>query len=372
MHAQREGDNALLRVFINTRLAETYEDQGERTDAHVLARRAEDYPLATVPWGGLLVTQSIDVQGDRLEGASWAWGRGEESWLVDVRVWYGDPAVPEGQPGSLWDQVTEWRRLPLRHSGGAQLLSRACAIDSGGHHTQTVYSYARRHEAEHVLAVKGQSQAGKVIIGKPTPVDINHQGRVLKKGARLWPIGTDTAKALIYSRLRNETPGAGFIHFTKALPGSVYEQITAERRITRYHRGHPRMEWVKPNGKRNEQLDLAVYALAAAYYLGVHRYTDIHWRRLEHTVRQVDLLQAPLPVDAQAATMAVAQSEMPAKNEEADYVNDPQQPQDHTEPPANEPAATSTTPQPLPQPEQRTQATRPGLRRPGRFSVKRW
>lgn len=371
MQASRAGDNALLRVFVNTRLAETYEDQGERTDAHALARRAESYPLGTVPWGGLLVTQSVDVQGDRLEGATWAYGRGEESWIIDVRVWYGDPAIAEGQPGSLWDQVTDWRRMPVRHAGGALLKPKACAIDSGGHHTQVVYSYARRHEAENVLAVKGQSQAGKAIIGKPTPVDINHQGRVLKKGARLWPVGTDTAKALIYSRLRNDNPGAGFVHFSKELPGSFYEQLTAERRVTRYHRGHPRMEWVKPNGKRNEQLDLAVYALVAAYWAGLPRFTDLHWRRLELQVRQVDLLGQGLPLDTQAATIAVAPSELPASS------TDPSpgaagDPSSTNEPPAHEPAATSTTPKPLPQPEQRTPGPRPALRRPGRFSVKRW
>ena len=372
MQASREGDNSLLRVFVNTRLAETYEDQGERTDSHVLARRAEPYQLATVPWGGLILTQSVDLQGDRLESATYAWGRGEESWLVDVQAWHGDPAIPEGQPGSLWDKVTEWRRTPLRHSGGAMMMPRGCAIDTGGHHTQIAYSYCRRHEAESVLAIKGASQPGKPVIGKPSPMDINHQGRVLKRGVRLWPVGTDTAKALIYSRLRIEQPGPGMIHFSKHLPGSVYEQITAERRITKYHRGHPRMEWHKPNGKRNEQLDLAVYALVVAYYLGVHRYTDVHWHRLESAIRQADLLaaaapaDAPLPLDTSSATMdAVAgQEDAPAP---------------HTEPPANEPAATHHTPPPtLPAPTplapRPPQATRPAsaLRRPGRFSVKKW
>jgi phage terminase large subunit GpA-like protein len=383
MQASREGDNSLLRVFVNTRLAETYEDQGERTEAHVLQRRAEPYRLGTVPWGGLLITQAVDVQGDRLEGTAYAWGRGEESWTVDTQVWHGDPAIPEGQPGSLWDRVTEWRHTPLRHASGATMLPRACAIDSGGHHTHLVYTYARRWDHEQVLAVKGSSQPGRPVLGKPSPVDINHQGRVLKKGARLWLVGTDTAKGLIYARLRNEQAGAGYIHFSTDLLGAHYEQLTAERRITRYHRGHPRHEWVKPNGKRNEQLDLAVYNLVAAYYLGVHRYTDVHWQRLEQQVRQPDLLgmaappaAPPLPVDSQAATITPVAPENQPQPEEA-AAPPPAPGAAPTPEPAAQTQATapSTLATPLPpvQPRPAPRPTRP-VRPGGRsgFSVKRW
>lgn len=290
MEARRAGDVSLLRVFINTRLAETYEEQGDRADAHQLAKRAENYNLGTVPWGGLIVTQAVDVQGDRLEGKAVAWGRGEESWVVDVQVWYGDPSIPEGQPGSLWDAVTAWRRAPLVHAGGCHITAKACAVDTGGHHAQIVYSYARRHGAENVLAIKGSSQSGRPILGKPTEIEINHHGQKLKRGVRLWPIGTDTAKSLIHGRLRVQDPGPGYVHFSKRLDANYYEQLTSERLITRYVKGRPKLEWVKPSGKRNEALDLAVYNVAAAYYIGVHRFTEAHWQRFESATRQTSLL----------------------------------------------------------------------------------
>jgi phage terminase large subunit GpA-like protein len=291
MESRRAGDVSLLRVFINTRLAETYEEQGDRADAHQLARRAEDYRLATVPWGGLICTGAVDVQGDRLEATAFAWGRGEEAWVIDHQAWYGDPSIPEGQPSSLWDHVTTWRRQPLLHAGGAHLRLRACAIDTGGHHTQVVYSYARRHGADNVLAIKGSSQAGRPILGKPTEIEINHHGQRLKRGVRLWPIGTDTAKALLYARLRIEQTGPGFVHFSRQLSGAYFEQLTAERLVTRYLKGRPKLEWVKPASKRNEALDLGVYNIAAAYFLGVHRFTEAHWQKFEAAVRQADLLQ---------------------------------------------------------------------------------
>jgi phage terminase large subunit GpA-like protein len=295
MALRKGGDLSLFRVFVNTRLAETFEEQGDRADSHQLAKRAENYALGTVPWGGLIITMAVDVQGDRLEGYAWAWGRGEESWVVDRQCWYGDPAVPEHEPGSLWAQVTAWRRTPLKHAGGVELYPRACAIDSGGHHTQVVYLYARAHAHANVLAIKGASIANRPIIGKPADVEVNHLGQRLKRGARLWPIGTDNAKALIYARMRVDRPGPGYVHFSSKLDGSFYEQITAEKLVTRYHKGRPKLEWIKPAAKRNEALDIAVYALAAAYFLGIHRYTDVHWSRLESHVRQPDMLATSSP-----------------------------------------------------------------------------
>jgi len=374
MDARKGGDVALLRAFINTRLAETFEEQGDRADAHALERRAEPYALATMPWGALIATQSVDVQGDRLEGYTWAWGRGEEAWVVDFQAWYGDPAVPEGQPGSLWDQVTAWRQTPLQHAGGAQIRARACAIDSGGHHTQAVYAYARRWGAENVLAIKGASIAGKPILSKPSEVEINHLGQRLKKGVKLWQIGTDTAKSVLYARLRIEQPGPGYIHFSKQLPGSVYEQITAERLVTRYHKGRPKLEWVKPTSKRNEALDIGVYNLATAYYLGIHRYTDVHWQRLETIVRQVDLLssaqqhagpQQTTPAPANPATMP---SRTSSPNEPAAQA--PQAP-----PPALEVKTKAVAPDPSPPPQAQApqsprRVAKPLIRRVGNFATK--
>jgi phage terminase large subunit GpA-like protein len=101
----------------------------------------------------------------------------------------------------------------------------AFVIDSGGHHTQEVYAFARQHRylrvpgdddaVLHVLAIKGQSQANKPVLGKPSDVDINWKGQRLKRGVQLWPIGTDTAKAEIYGRLRNAQPGPGFVLISK-------------------------------------------------------------------------------------------------------------------------------------------------------------
>lgn len=281
------GDDSKLKVFTNTILAETYEERGARIDHALLAARAEAYALGTVPAGGLIVSASVDVQGNRLEACAEAWGEGEECWLVDYRIFWGDP----GQ-GAVWDELDQWLRSPLKHASGADIPIRACAIDSGGHHTQQVYSFCRSRAAryvggalQYVFAVKGASQPGKPILGRPADVDIDHRGQKIKRGAQLWPVGSDTAKGVIYSRLRIEMPGPGYQHFPReGLPPDYYEQLTAERLITRYHRGRPRLEWVLPAGCRNEALDLKVYSLAAAHRLGVPRLRPHEWARLRDSL----------------------------------------------------------------------------------------
>jgi phage terminase large subunit GpA-like protein len=99
MQAVARGDLTLLRVFVNTRLAETFEEQGDKADEHALKRRAApDLPLRQVHRACYVCTMGIDVQGDRLEAYVWAWGRGMERQLVDRAIFYGDPSRPEDEP----------------------------------------------------------------------------------------------------------------------------------------------------------------------------------------------------------------------------------------------------------------------------------
>ena len=307
MAISRSGDQTKLKTFINTSLAETFEEQGDKADQHALRRRANAWPN---PFGHLhprcfVATMGVDVQGDRLEASIWGWGRNDERHLVDRRVFHGDPASPERDSGSPWAALTEYRRTPVLHPSGRQAPMLGCFVDSGGHHTQAVYAYCRAHQHEGVFACKGSSQSGKAVLGKPTQQDINYRGERIKRGVKLWPIGTDTAKAEIYGRLRVASPGPGFVHLSAEISDEGLEQLTAERLVTRYIKGHPKLEWVKPPGKRNEELDKAVYALAAAHYAGIPRWREAEWLKWEKRVG--------LPLEAQVKPAAAPTEEAVAE-----------------------------------------------------------
>lgn len=292
-----QGDVSKLRAFINTRLAETFEEQGVKADGHELARRAENYELGVVPHGGLMLTMFVDCQGDRIEARIWAWGRGEESWMVSRHIVYGDISIPEGEPGSPWTHLTEIRRTPVRHASGQDMLIEAVGVDSG-YQSHAVYNYCRVHAHAHVLATKGMPGPHKPVLGKPTTVDVTWRGKTMPRGLKLWPVGVDTAKHLIYGRLRLSAVGPGYVHLPAAMrddPHEEFEQLTAERLVTKYVKGRQRLEWHKPSGKRNEALDCFVGAYAMACYMGIQTLKETGWARREQrfSPRMPDLFNAP-------------------------------------------------------------------------------
>jgi phage terminase large subunit GpA-like protein len=300
-HAAKSGDTTKLKTFTNTVLAQTWEETGDKIHHNELAKRAEAYPLGQVPMGGLMLTMGVDVQPDRLEARVWAFGRSEESWLVDRHIIHGDPNMDETAAGSPWAKLTEIRRTAVPHASGRQMLIEAAGIDTGGQNTQAVYIYCRNHSHSHVLALKGSSLPNKPVMGRPSSVDINWRGKTMPKSLKLWLVGTDTAKHLIYGRLRVHSVGPGFVHLPESLKTTdEFEQLTSERLGTKFVKGHARYEWFKPSGARNEALDCAVYAYAMACYLGIQTMREPSWARREERIapKSPDLFDQPQQVQA--------------------------------------------------------------------------
>lgn len=275
---QRIGNSAPLKKFLQSSLAETWEEKGSGADSKSLAARAEGYPMGVVPRGGLMLTMGVDTQPDRLEARVWAWGRGEEAWLVERHIIYGDPNLDENTEGSPWTRLTEIRRTVINTAAGGQMRIEATAIDTGGHNTHAVYAYCRAHTAEKVLAIKGSSKYGGPVLGKPSMVDVNWRGASLKHGVKLWPIGTDTAKDLLYGRMKINRVGPGFVHVPEVLKATdEFEQMTASRLMPVVVQGRHRMRWITPAGHREEASDCFVYAYAAACFLGIQTFREPSW-----------------------------------------------------------------------------------------------
>lgn len=282
--AMDRGDAEPMQVFYNTRLALVWDAAQEQTKAGELKSRAEDYSLGEVPAKALILTCAVDVQHNRLEMLVLGWGVGMERWIVDFEVIPGDPSDER-----TWLLLDERLKARYRHASGVELAICATTIDSGGHHHDEVYQFTRLRRWRNVIAVKGASRPGRPVLAqRPSKVDVTWKGKTEKHGAELWIIGTDTAKDWIYNRYPfHEGPGA--LHFSRDLPDDFYDQAVAERKITRYVKGHKRVEWVKGKAERNEALDLLVYNLAAAQFLGLHRYRESEWSKLQSTVAQGSL-----------------------------------------------------------------------------------
>jgi phage terminase large subunit GpA-like protein len=252
-----------LKTWTNTRLGEPFEETGEQPEWGLLKIRCEPYNVLTVPAGGAILTAGVDTQDNRLAVVIRAWGSGEESWLVLWTEIYGDPGQTQ-----VWQDLDGLLGRSFPHASGVDLRVISAAVDTGGHHTNDVYNYARRKSPQ-VIAIKGANQPGKPIIGRPTSQDVLWNGQKIPNGVQLWPIGTDVAKGVIYSRLKIGNPGPGHYHYYMGVPDEYFTQLTAEKLVTRYVKGYPRQEWVM-TGPRNEALDCEVYAYAAALRAGIH------------------------------------------------------------------------------------------------------
>lgn len=245
-----------LRVWINTYLGQSWEDEGERLDDFQIATHREDYTSDDLPKQIVFLTAGIDVQDDRLEMEVVGWGRDEETWSVEYKTFYGDPASAK-----VWADLDSYLTLTFTTEDGRELDIKASAIDTGGHHTQAVYKFCKPRIGRRIFAIKGVGGEGKPIVGRPSTN--NH----IK--CKLFPIGVDTAKEVVYSRLKIKEIGPGYCHFPNSYTDEYFMMLTAEKVVKKYHKGFHRREWVKVR-QRNEALDCRVYALAALSIVNVN------------------------------------------------------------------------------------------------------
>lgn len=267
----------LLKVWVNTVLGETWLEKGEAPEWQILFDKREDYRQELVPSGGLFLTAGADVQKDRIECEVVAWGRNRESWSVGYFIINGDTARED-----VWNELTDFSRRYFEHSSGALLPISRFAIDSG-FATQQVYNWVRKQPLNFAMAIKG-TDSGVTPLGLPTKVDLNINGKKLRRGAKVWAVGTSILKSELYQFLRltqneDESFPAGYCHFPK-YDSEYFKQLTAEQLVTKVVRGYQKREWQKTR-ERNEALDCRVYARAASISFGIEQFSETKWCNLE-------------------------------------------------------------------------------------------
>jgi phage terminase large subunit GpA-like protein len=253
----------LLKTWTNTALGESWEDDAERVDAGSLLTRGEVYDETSVPAAVRLVTAGVDVQGDRLEASRWGWGDGEESWLIEHKIFLGDPAQQD-----IWDELDEWLLTDCQTEDGATLKTKAACIDIGGHQGQQVLKFARDRKGRKVFAIKGMAGARPIWTPKASTSKVGKLS--------FYGVGVDVAKdGRLHIQRKKLESGAyadgsvrGYVHLPMTMTASYVAQLVAETVVVRKVKGKPVREWILPSGARNEALDCAVYALAARESFG--------------------------------------------------------------------------------------------------------
>lgn len=237
-------DPDLLRPFVNTVLAEGWNDAEEQADELALQQRVEPFGLDRIPAEVLAISCGIDVQDDRLEATIVGWSRTDALILGHVVLW-GSP-----DDNSMWFELDELSRTRWRHPFGGFLKVDAMIVNSGdGDWTDKVYAFCFPRLSRRVMAGKGVFGSRPALQPSKSKV----------KGGRLFLVGVDGLKTTIYSRLARGRS----IRFSNSLEPVWFEQLCSERKVLRYVRGLPQRRFERIPGRAAEALDCLVYAFAA-------------------------------------------------------------------------------------------------------------
>lgn len=261
---KKKGNVELLKVWTNTELGETWEEEGEQLEDEALMKRREKYNCE-VPDEVLYLTAGVDTQDDRFEIEVVGWGPEYENWGIRYAAIYGDNSDINNQ---VWKDLDAFLQQTWEKADGTKLKIICTCIDSGGHRTNQVYKFCKSRFARKVFAIKGSNDSAAAYIQKPTKSN--------REGTYLFTIGVDTGKSWLMDRLKVEEEGPGYCHFPKeehkGYDEKYFKGLTSEKKVLRYKMGRPYFAWeLKDKGqhRRNEALDCRNYATAAIEITGL-------------------------------------------------------------------------------------------------------
>lgn len=265
-----KGERGRLQVFINSYLAESWEDASASVTPHGLSTRMETFnapmPTKTEQMNGAgLIGVGIDVQEQRIELYTYAFGIDDERWPIDFQSFMGEVAVDN----TPWNQLTDYllnARFNTLHGVPVRI---ACGAIDIGYQPDRVFQWLRDFQKVNSTGIKMYPIHGDTIVES-----VNHI-RFTTHPTYHVPyisLGTSISKANFMTALNNGVVGPQYIHIPKEWPQQdgyprfveqeFLEQLTAEALKTKYVKGRPIRIWTKLRA-RNEAFDCGRYAHAA-------------------------------------------------------------------------------------------------------------
>lgn len=250
--------------WTNTKDANVWEEKIEKLDVNEYLNRHEEY-AAEVPNGAFILTAGVDTQDDRLEVEVVGWGKYGESWSIAKLILEGDPKFPR-----VWQKLDNVLENSYKHESGIDMKILGMGIDSGGHRTDYVYNYCKTRVEQNIFCMKGDNSVETPIL--KSGISKNKDGSL-----RLYMIGVNSAKDVVYGQLTTKEVGPGYMHYPKKPEYNEehFKQLTGETKDKTTGR------WKKFR-TRNEALDLRVYAMATLRILENQYYPNgMDWDDIE-------------------------------------------------------------------------------------------
>lgn len=245
-------DTEQLQNFVNSWLAEPWEDTKLKTNADLVMERQTEYEELVVPDWAKMLTGGVDVQENCLYWTIRAWG----SYLTSQNIAHGQ--------AFSFQEVERVMNLEYQMPDGTPMVVALALIDSG-YNADLVYDFCVSN-SDWALPSKGSSN----------PMLSHYKMSTVNKtdsrafGMNLVLVDTGKYKDMIAGRMKKKN-GSGSWMVYAGCDREYAEQVTAEHKVNvKMGNGKVKQEWqLKTSHADNHYLDCEVYALAAADALGV-------------------------------------------------------------------------------------------------------
>jgi phage terminase large subunit GpA-like protein len=259
---ESKDDSEKFQNFVNSWLAEPWEDTKLKTNADMVLERQTEVEEFIVPDWCKLLTGGVDVQENCLYWTIRAWG----DFVTSQNIAHGQ--------AFSFAEVERIMNLEYQKENGEKLLVNLALIDSGNM-ADEVYDFTANN-SEWALPCKGASN----------PMLTNFKQSKVNKtessayGMSLIIVDGGKYKDMIAGRMRRKN-GKGSWMVYKDCDREYAEQVTSEHKVNEKSGNKVVQRWVlKRSHGDNHYLDCEVYAFAAAEMKGVR---TLHLQQAEET-----------------------------------------------------------------------------------------
>lgn len=246
-------DPDLFQNFVNSWLAEPWEDTKLKTSAELVLERQTELPEYVVPSWAKILTGGVDVQETSLYWSIRAWG----DYLTSQNIAHGQVLS--------FNDIDNIMNAEYLNENGEPMIVNLCLVDSGDQ-TDIVYDFCATH-SDYALPVKGSSheQLSNYKLSKINRTDSRAMGTTLVL------VDSGAYKDMIAGRMQRDN-GRGSWMVYSGCDMEYAKQVTAEHKVNVKHGNTVKKVWqLKTSHADNHYLDTEVYNAAAADILGVRQ-----------------------------------------------------------------------------------------------------
>ena len=239
-------DPEKLQNFVNSWLAEPWEDTKLKTTEDTVMERQTELPQYVVPAWARMLTGGVDVQETCVYWTIRAWG----NYITSQNIAHGQ--------AMSFQEVERVMNLSYEREDGEKIVVCLCLIDSG-YDADSTYDFCASN-SDWALPVKGSSNpmASHFKLSKINKPDNRAHGM------NLVLVDGDKYKDMIAARMKKEN-GRGSWMVYEGCDEDYAKQVTAEHKVRTKSGAKILLKWVpKRTHIDNHYLDAEVYALAAA------------------------------------------------------------------------------------------------------------